>query len=86
MGGWTTTASKHKMKGWWVNKPSSSLFERRRGGVGSNQPSCQNMRWNLSAGFLANFRDIYTTVTSILKVEGPNQFWLITQSILNRFG
>jgi hypothetical protein len=38
------------------------------------------------AGFWVIFRDIYTTVTSILKVEGPFQFWLITQSILNGFG
>jgi hypothetical protein len=38
------------------------------------------------AGFWVIFRDIYTTVTSILKIEGPFQFWLITQSILNGFG
>jgi len=32
------------------------------------------------------FRDIYPAVTSILKIECSNQFWLITQSILNGFG
>ena len=37
-------------------------------------------------GFLVIFRDIYPAVTSILKIECSNQFWLITQSILNGFG
>ena len=39
-----------------------------------------------SAGFLVIFRDIYPAVTSILKIECSNQFWPVTQSILNGFG
>jgi len=39
-----------------------------------------------SAGFLVIFRDIYPAVTSPLEIEHSNQFWLITQSILNGFG
>jgi len=39
-----------------------------------------------SAGFLVFFRDIYPAVTSVLKIECSNQFWLVTQSILNGFG